>query len=469
MRICVIGDVLLDRDLEGTATRLSPDAPVPVVEEDGSRSRPGGAGLAALLAARDGHDVDLVTVTGSDPAGRELRDLIAAAGIRLCDLGPAGSTREKMRIRASERPVVRFDRGGRIAASPPDDRLPAEVPDAIRRADVLLFSDYGGGLSSSHAIRSLLESRDGKPLVWDPHPRGADPIPGTDLVTPNTSELSAEVTIDGEITLSGLALPAREQRDRLAARRLCVTCGSAGALLVGEEGPAFAVPAEKAEHGDTCGAGDRFASAVTVALGSRLPATEAVRVGVRCASAFVAAGGAGAVDQPGSGSPPGFGEGTLDSPESTGWEKAHTVVAEVRAAGGNVVATGGCFDLVHAGHIETLRAARSLGDCLIVLLNDDDSVRRLKGPGRPVTTAADRAAVIGALGCVDAVVEFPEDTPERALVDLRPDCWVKGGDYLAGDLPEASLVESWGGETVIVPVLDGRSTTRLIKELGRNG
>lgn len=468
MRICVIGDVLLDRDLEGKATRLSPDAPVPVVDEEGSRSRPGGAGLAAMLAARDGHDVELVTVTGADRAGEELRDLIASAGIRLLDLGPVGDTREKIRIRASKRPVVRFDRGGKAAASPPGNRLPA-VREAIRRADVLLFSDYGGGLSKSAPIRTLLEGRGERPLVWDPHPRGADPVRGSDLVTPNTSELTDAGEPPNELTLSGLAEPARELRHRLSARSVCVTYGSRGALLVDEDDRAFAAPAEKAEHGDTCGAGDRFASAVTVALGSGMTGPEAVAVGVRCASDFVAAGGAGAVDPPGAASSPAIESGPSDPDRVTGWQSAHTAVAKVRAAGGNVIATGGCFDLVHAGHIETLRAARSLGDCLIVLLNDDDSVRRLKGPGRPVTKAADRAAVIGALGCVDAVVLFPEDTPERALADLRPDCWVKGGDYSAEDLPEASLVEGWGGETVIVPVLGGHSTSRLIEELGRHG
>lgn len=464
----MIGDVLLDRDLEGKATRLSPDAPVPVVEEEDSRSRPGGAGLAALLAARDGHDVELVTVTGADPAGEELRELVAAAGIRLCDLGPAGSTREKIRIRASESPVVRFDRGGKEAASPTGDRLTGEVREAIRRADVLLFSDYGGGLSKSGPLRVLLESRGEKPLVWDPHPRGADPIRGTDLVTPNRIELSGAREPEKEVTLADLAGPARKLRDRIAVKGVCVTSGSRGALLVDEDGRAFAAPAKKAEHGDSCGAGDRFASAVTGALGTGMSPAESVQVGVRCASAFVAAGGAGAINQPGSASGPGFGHQSGGTGEAAGWERAHTAVAKVRAAGGSVVATGGCFDLVHAGHIETLRAARSLGDCLIVLLNDDDSVRRLKGPERPVTTATDRAAVIGALECVDAVVVFTEDTPERALADLRPDCWVKGGDYRAEDLPEASLVESWGGETVIVPVLDGRSTTRLIQELGRN-
>jgi D-beta-D-heptose 7-phosphate kinase / D-beta-D-heptose 1-phosphate adenosyltransferase len=136
----------------------------------------------------------------------------------------------------------------------------------------------------------------------------------------------------------------------------------------------------------------------------------------------------------------------------------------VRARGGTVVATGGCSDLLHAGHVRMLAAARALGDCLVVCLNSDDSVRRLKGPGRPLVPAVDRAAVLTGLSSVDAVVVFSEDTPEAVLGQLRPDIWAKGGDYAVDDLPEARLLESWGGHAVILPYLDGRSTTRLLQE-----
>jgi rfaE bifunctional protein nucleotidyltransferase chain/domain len=140
------------------------------------------------------------------------------------------------------------------------------------------------------------------------------------------------------------------------------------------------------------------------------------------------------------------------------------LAVEVHAAGGTVVATGGCFDLLHPGHVQTLQAARALGDCLIVLLNSDASVRRLKGPTRPVTGERDRAAVLRALECVDAVLVFGEDTPVAALERLRPDVWVKGGDYAGRRLPEADALERWGGRVVVVPTVDGHSTTRLIEE-----
>ncbi|MBX6357764.1 MAG: adenylyltransferase/cytidyltransferase family protein, partial [Micromonosporaceae bacterium] len=155
----------------------------------------------------------------------------------------------------------------------------------------------------------------------------------------------------------------------------------------------------------------------------------------------------------------------LPRPAELGREQAAAVVARVRARGGTVVATGGCFDLLHAGHVATLQAARGLGDCLVVCLNSDASVAALKGPGRPLVNQADRARLLAALGCVDAVVVFNEQTPHAVLSWLRPDVWVKGGDYADGgvpSLPEAELVRRWGGQTVVVPYLAGRSTSQLV-------
>jgi rfaE bifunctional protein nucleotidyltransferase chain/domain len=147
--------------------------------------------------------------------------------------------------------------------------------------------------------------------------------------------------------------------------------------------------------------------------------------------------------------------------------QAQSIIARTRARGGTVVATGGCFDLLHAGHVRLLKQARALGDCLIVCLNDDASVRRLKGPGRPLVPGEDRAAVLSALDCVDAVVVFDEDTPEAILARLKPDIFAKGGDYAVADLPEAELVKSWGGQTVLLPYLEGRSTSLLVSEAAR--
>jgi rfaE bifunctional protein nucleotidyltransferase chain/domain len=214
---------------------------------------------------------------------------------------------------------------------------------------------------------------------------------------------------------------------------------------------------------DTCGAGDRFAGELTalLALGASIP--EAAAAAVTAASRFVLAGAAGAL----SASPVTGSSGTVPDqavPDGSipGWEAVDGVTRRVREHDGVVVATGGVFDLLHVGHVSYLERARALGDALVVLVNGDDSVRRLKGPDRPLQPLADRMAVLTALGCVDAVVAFDDDTPVSALERLRPDLWVKGGDYAGVTLPEAAVLADWGGEVVVLPYLDGRSTTQLI-------
>jgi rfaE bifunctional protein nucleotidyltransferase chain/domain len=236
---------------------------------------------------------------------------------------------------------------------------------------------------------------------------------------------------------------------------VCVTWGARGAVLCAPEGPPLAVPAPPAPGGDPCGAGDRFASRAAAVLADGGAVPDAVEDAVHAASGFVAAGGAGALTAgpDAAGAPP----VDLDA-------DAFAVARAVRASGGTVVATGGCFDLLHPGHVRTLEAARALGDCLVVCLNSDESVRRLKGDGRPVVGEEDRAAVLRALRHVDAVLIFDEDTPLAALQRLRPDVWAKGGDYAGRDLPEAAALGSWGGEVVVLPFLPGRSSTRLIEE-----
>jgi rfaE bifunctional protein nucleotidyltransferase chain/domain len=229
---------------------------------------------------------------------------------------------------------------------------------------------------------------------------------------------------------------------------VAVTLGARGALLSYGEGAPMVVPAVPVTGGDPCGAGDAFAAAAAQALADGAVTGEAVSAAVAAASAFVARGGASAWD--------------ADEPNVVAEPRADGVIARVRAAGGTVVATGGCFDLLHPGHVATLRAARGLGDCLVVCINSDASVRRLKGPARPLVTAADRARVLEALEFVDAVEVFDEDTPAEVLDRLRPDVWAKGGDYAGADLPEAAVLRRWGGQAVVLPYLDGHSTTALV-------
>ncbi|MFP5363188.1 MAG: D-glycero-beta-D-manno-heptose 1-phosphate adenylyltransferase [Thermoleophilia bacterium] len=473
--VVVIGDALLDRDVEGSVDRLAPDAPVPVVEQREVCVRPGGAGLAAVLAARAGRDVTLVTALGGDDAGGELRDALESCGVRVVDLGLDGATPEKVRLRSAGRSLLRLDRGGgaaRIGA------LGAAGRAAIEWAGAVLVADYGRGVAAEPAVREALGAIAGHvPIVWDPHRRGPAPVPGMALVTPNADEAAYFAREHEGRGTTVVAAQAVELAGRWRAGHVCVTRGGLGALVGAEDGTITALPAEGISGGDSCGAGDRFASRAAELLADGADALAAVAGAVAAATTFVAAGGAASVKAAASGAGRATTRGCeppLDLPRpraaiggpqhGTAGDDDADIVARTRARGGVVVATGGCFDLLHTGHVRTLEAARGLGDCLVVLLNSDSSVKRLKGAGRPLVGEQDRAAVLSALRCVDAVVVFSEDTPIAALERIRPDIWVKGGDYAVEDLPEADAVASWNGRIVLLPHLDGRSTTRLIQE-----
>jgi rfaE bifunctional protein nucleotidyltransferase chain/domain/rfaE bifunctional protein kinase chain/domain len=459
--LVILGDLLLDIDLVGSARRLSPEAPVPVLSDPAETARPGGAGLAALLAARAHERVVLIAPLADDDDARRLLTLLPP-GIELIGLPWAGSTSVKTRVRAGDHPLTRIDRGGRAGEI---GALSGAAIAALDSASAILVADYGLGLTSSEPIRTALRERAARtPIVWDPHPRGAEPVAGVRMATPNSAEAAAYLVDVEGAGIAAVAARAQLLMRRWSAASVAVTMGSAGALLVVGDGAPLVVPAPLVAASDTCGAGDAFAVAAAVALAGGAVPSEAVAAAVGSAAAFVAAGAAAALDagdrpsprlRPQSRRRSGVGGGAL--PAEAG------VLERVRAQGGRVVATGGCFDLLHAGHVATLEAARALGDCLVVCLNSDDSVRRLKGPARPLQQEADRARMLSALRCVDLVVVFDEDTPEDLLRTVRPDVWVKGADYLDADLPEARVLAEWNGTAVTVPYLTGRSTTDLLR------
>jgi rfaE bifunctional protein nucleotidyltransferase chain/domain/rfaE bifunctional protein kinase chain/domain len=454
--LVIVGDSILDIDILGSASRLSPEAPVPVVDAERLVQRPGGAGLAALLAARTETGVVLITGIADDDPGRQLHDLLAACGVRVLTLPMSGTTVSKIRIRARGQSMLRVDRGDGTPVSRP---LTAEVVDALAGARAICVADYGAGVTALPAIRAALtESARRIPVVWDPHPRGAPPVPGCALVTPNHEE--ARQFCGNSTSGDGAELLLR----KWGAGAVCITRGAQGARVYGPRGDVHHVRIPHGTGGDAadvCGAGDRFAVAAAVALGDGADAVAAVQAAVGDAARFVSAGGAAAVSTPLSamGSDVLAGEARL---EDTSAVDAVALAERLRRRGRTVVATGGCFDLLHTGHIRLLRQARELGDALIVLVNSDASVRALKGSGRPVMRDADRARVLAALACVDAVAVFDGLTPERMLEDLRPHIWVKGGDYVAADLPEADVVYRHGGEVMILPTVAGYSSSRLI-------
>ena len=490
--LVVVGDTLLDVDLDGTAERLAADAPVPVVDCRRERHRPGGAGLAAVLASGltvpglASPEVVLITALAADGNGARLRELLGGH-VEVLRIPLRGGTPCKVRIRASGRPIARLDAGdGRASPGP----LGAAAGRALRSAGAVLVSDYGRGVTAHPGIQAALSRLPGGvPVVWDPHPKGEPPAPVTRLATPNQHEArgfagalppgqASGPAGRGQVPEASLRQAARDAAalTRAWGTAVAVTLSAQGALLsVGEDTPFLAPPpasgpaADPAAGGpagppDACGAGDCFAAAAAQVIRAGGLLTEAVTEGVRRASGFVATGGPAAV--PGLTIPPATSSrarpparsGAEPLPAGAGWD----VVAGIRRRGGRIVATGGCFDLLHAGHVRLLRQARRLGDGLIVCLNSDASVRALKGPGRPLVSARDRARVLDALECVDAVIVFDEPTPAAVLERLRPDVWVKGGDYARGELAEAPVVRRHGGEVVLLPYTGQHSTSRIV-------
>lgn len=488
--LVVVGDVLLDIDLDGVARRLSPEAPVPVISGATERRRPGGAALAALLASRLHPDVVLIAALADDAAAAEVTRLLSGR-VRVIAVPWGGTTSVKTRLRAGGHAVTRLDTGG-------DPGQVGALPDAarqvLRAAEAVLVADYGLGCTSDEGVRAALAVAARRtPLVWDPHPRGAPPIAGARLVTPNESEAAGYLP---DVTGTGLAAATRRAAGLVelwGAGAVALTLGARGALLSYGVGAPSLLPAAAVHADDTCGAGDAFAAAATAALGRGLLPSEAVAEAVRYAAGFVAAGAAATL-VPGemgagqggaasgltmtvparAGADPAaeldgdlVSEALVDAEPAAEADLAYPALERVRAVGGRIVATGGCFDLLHAGHVDMLEAARALGDALVVCLNSDDSVRRLKGASRPVQRQEDRARILAALRCVDAVVVFEEDTPETVLGRVRPDLWVKGGDYGGADLPEARVVASWGGQVLTLPYLTGRSTSDLVETVRR--
>lgn len=453
-RLVVLGDSILDVDLRGRSRRRCPDAPAPVLDEPGRWHRPGGAGLAAgLLHEYSGGDVVLVTAVGRDDGAVELARSLGS-GVVLDGLPLRGRTPTKIRVQDGGTTVARLDEGC-------EQVVPEVSADEVRRAlhgaGAVLVSDYGLGLTHSTAVREVLTGvARHTPVVWDPHPRGAPPVPGALLVTPNAAESLVPAGADTAHTLRR----ARRLADRWQAESVTVTLGDGGGVWADRSGNGGEVRAERVpEPEDTCGAGDAFAAACTVLLERGFDVGSAVEAGTCAAGRFVASGAATAYAEPRRERGPAV--SMLNPPPE---------VEGARREGKRIVATGGCFDLLHAGHVDLLRRARALGDHLVVLVNDDASVRGLKGLERPVVPEHDRARLVGALSCVDTVVLFGESTPMSMLRRIRPDVWIKGGDHDADDLPEASVVRAAGGEVVTLPLLPGRSTTGLIDHLrGQDG
>ncbi len=462
----VIGDALLDVYVDGAVRRVSPEAPVPVVEQQAVVERLGGAADVAANLSELGAKVVLAARVGDDADAARIRELLADRGIddRALVADAAIPTTRKTRVRVGYQQLVRIDREQCDPLSGDATALLLEQLDAFLAADGSLgvaVADYAKGVVTDALLRAVVErcAAVGVPVIADPKSRDIARYAGVTILKPNRTEAQQaagetarpEVLAAAVLQLSG-------------ARNVVVSLSADGLVAVGADlGTPLRLTSHVVQVADVSGAGDTMVALLAAGAAAGLPLERSVQLANIGAARVCEKLGTATLTS--SELLEAFARETEQSaPEK--WladrELTTRVCAAQREDGRRVVFTNGCFDLLHAGHVRLLQVARSLGDVLVVAVNDDDSVRRLKGEGRPVSELDDRVAVLSALACVDFVCAFEEDTPLELLLAMRPDILVKGGDYAAGDVVGAGEIASWGGRVEIVPLLENRSTTRLL-------
>lgn len=459
--LLVVGDVMLDRYWKGATERISPEAPVPVMRVTGDEYRPGGAGNVALNVAALGARIAIIGLVGEDAEAELLDRRLTEQGVecRLIAL-PMQRTITKLRVVSKNQQLLRLDFEPETGLRAPG-MLRERFADCIAQARGLLISDYAkGALGQVAELIQHARSR-GVPVVVDPKGLDFERYQGATVLTPNQAEFEA-VTGRAESD-ADLVARAEGLRARLNLDALLITRGERGMTLIERDRDAMHLPTQAREVFDVTGAGDTVVATLGVALAAGMALRDAVQLANLAAGIVVGKFGTATASR----------AEILDAmaaqraPRSGVVDEAGLLgmVARAHAAGERIVMTNGCFDILHAGHVAYLAQARELGDRLIVAVNDDDSVARLKGDGRPVNPLPARMAVLAGLAAVDWVVAFSEDTPERLIRRIRPDILVKGGDYRAEDIAGAACVRESGGEVRILPFLDGFSTTRTIARL----
>jgi D-beta-D-heptose 7-phosphate kinase/D-beta-D-heptose 1-phosphate adenosyltransferase len=469
-RVAVAGDVMLDRFVEGRVDRISPEAPVPVLRVEHETAMPGGAGNVMRNVIALGGGASLTGVVGADAAAGELRALVAAAGASdatlITDAGR--ETTVKTRFLGGSQQMLRTDRESALPLPPAVRALVIDAVEALlHRADVLLLSDYGKGVFADGVAEAMLSAagRQRKPAVVDPKGLDFRRYRGAAVVTPNRRELA-----------DALRAPVAPGEEAAAARRLLadsglgavlVTLGKDGMLLVPAEGEATRLAAEARAVFDVSGAGDTVAAAVALGLAAGLPLALAARLANVAAGIVVGKVGTAIVRAAEVADTLRRQEPTASADKIATWSTAGERIALWRRQGLAVGFTNGCFDLLHPGHVALIRQAKEACDRLVVGLNSDASVARLKGAGRPVQPEAARAIVLASLAAVDLVVTFGEDTPSALIAALRPDVLVKGADYRREDVVGGDIVERYGGRVMLARLEPGYSTSDTVARLRR--
>ena len=461
--ITVIGDVMLDRFWSGASRRVSPEAPVPVVSVGDQEDRAGGAGNVAVNLAKLGVSVSLVGLCGDDEHARALRSCVESAGVRWNVMPCAAQTIVKLRVLSRNQQLLRMDFEESLAPYA-TDLFVGFALQHVADARLVVFSDYAKG--SLHAIESLMRHcrEAGIATLVDPKGTDFERYRGATLLTPNLTELEAVVgpCADESVVVE----KAEALRADLDIQAILVTRSEAGMSLIESGKPARHYAASAKEVFDVTGAGDTVIAVIAGCLSAGMPLGDAARFANQAAGVVVGKLGTASV------SPAELNAAMENDFPREGLSGVMTEaellngISQARESGQRVVMTNGCFDLLHPGHIAYLEQAAALGDLLVVAVNDDDSVRRLKGDLRPINSVEDRMAVLAGLSAVSCVVPFSEDTPERLVDAVRPDVLVKGGDYQVEEIAGHDSVLANGGQVVTLDYLSGHSTSEIIGRMG---
>jgi D-beta-D-heptose 7-phosphate kinase / D-beta-D-heptose 1-phosphate adenosyltransferase len=471
LNVLVIGEAMLDSYLIGTADRVCREAPVPVVALSERRDVPGGAANVAANVASLGGNPIFLSVIGDDAEGALLRDALEASGVSTETLliEEGRRTLTKHRLVAASQVLVRFDQGDTDAVRAfTENALIAHVTAHFPPCDAVVISDYDYGILTPRLIETLAalraETARPIPIVADAKRLTRYRSVAPAAIKPSYEEamrlLGAEDATRTRSRAEVIAAQGERLLDLTGARSAAVTLDTDGAVIVERDRPAYHIAARPCTHARAIGAGDTFVGALALAFAAGADAHAAADVASAAAAVAVTVEGTTACTREALREQ--LAESAKYVPDIARLARS---IAWYRAHGKRVVFTNGCFDILHRGHVALLNRARALGDLLVVGINSDESVARLKGPHRPINPLDDRAHVLAGLGCVDYVIPFAEETPDALIRAIRPEIFVKGGDYTRETLPETALVESLGGTVHLLPFIADRSTTRVIERI----
>lgn len=460
--VVVIGDAMLDRYWHGDTSRISPEAPVPVVRIDSHEERVGGAANVAVNVQALGVATTLISVIGEDDPGRQLTHMLQQKNV-CCEFVKSEKVKTtlKLRVLGRHQQLIRLDFEDKHRWSA--QTLLEKFASISAKVDVIILSDYAKGVLAFPQPIIEYARAHGIMVLVDPKSADLSIYRGASVLTPNMSEFEMAVghcETEADIEQKGLKLI-----KELELEALLVTRGAHGMTLLEKNGQIKHIPTKAREVFDITGAGDTVIAVLASALAAKRPFVEAAELANIAAGISVGRLGTATITRDEIQAEINLAEGFAPSQNILSEQALLIEVDKLKAKGKRIVMTNGCFDILHAGHITYLQQARALGNCLIIAVNDDNSISRLKGPTRPVNPLAERLQVLAALGCVDYVVAFSEDTPKRLIEAVSPHILVKGGDYEVHQIAGSEHVLAKGGQVKILPFVPGCSTTGMLERM----